>query len=111
MSTFHVLAPIALLANVVAIPAVSLLLIGLLAWSLLLLAIPPLAALMAPILNGASTILFGCLELLGRIPGSHRNVPAPSPFLLLSLGILFGVVILSVDNRPRLSRDITRQYP
>jgi len=103
-STFHVLAPIALLANVVAIPAVSLLLIGLLAWSVLLLTIPSLAALLAPILNGASTILFGCLELFGRLPGSHRNVPAPSPFLLLSLGILFGVVILSVDNRPRLSQ-------
>jgi ComEC/Rec2-related protein len=103
-STFHVLAPIALLANVVAIPAVSLLLTGLLAWSVLLLAIPWLAALLAPILNGASAVLFGCLELLGRFPGSHRNVPAPSPFLLLSLGILFGVVILSVDNRPRLNR-------
>jgi ComEC/Rec2-related protein len=104
VSAFHVLAPVALLANVVAIPAVSLLLIGLLAWSALLLAIPPLAALLAPILNGGSTILFGCLELLGRLPGSHRNVPAPSPFLLLSLGILFGVVILTVDNRPRLSQ-------
>ncbi|MBA4365124.1 MAG: hypothetical protein C0398_03845 [Coprothermobacter sp.] len=104
VSTFHVLAPIALLANVVAIPAVSLLLIGLLAWSVLLLTIPSLAALLAPILNGASSILFGCLELLGRLPGSHRNVPAPSPFLLLSLGILFGVVILSVDNRPRLGQ-------
>ena len=104
VSAFHVLAPIALLANVVAIPAVSLLLIGLLAWSVLLLAIPPLASLLAPIINGASSILFGCLELLGRLPGSHRNVPAPSPFLLLSLGMLFGVVILSVDNRPRLSQ-------
>ena len=103
-STFHVLAPIALLANVVAIPGVSLLLIGLLAWSVLLLAIPSLAALLAPILNGGSTILFGCLDLLGRLPGSHRNVPAPSPFLLLSLGILFGVIILTVDNRPRLSQ-------
>ena len=103
-STFHVFAPIALLANIVAIPAVSLLLISLMAWSVLLLTIPSLAALLAPIINGASTILFGCLELLGRFPGSHRNVPAPSTFLLLSLGILFGVVILSVDNRPRLSR-------
>jgi ComEC/Rec2-related protein len=104
VSAFHVLAPIALLANVIAIPAVSLLLIGLLAWSALLLTIPSLAALLAPIINGASSILFGCLELLGRLPGSHRNVPAPSPFLLLSLGILFGVIILSVDNRPRLSQ-------
>ncbi|HZL83234.1 MAG TPA: ComEC/Rec2 family competence protein [Candidatus Deferrimicrobium sp.] len=104
VSAFHVLAPVALLANVVAIPAVSLLLIGLLAWSVLLLAIPPLAALLAPILNSGSTLLFGCLELLGRLPGSHRNVPAPSSFLLLSLGILFGVVILTVDNRPRLSQ-------
>ena len=104
VSTFHVLAPIALLANVVAIPAVSLLLIGLLAWSGLLLTIPSLAALLAPIINGASTILFRCLEVFGRLPGSHRNVPAPSPFLLLSLGILFGVVILSVDNRPRLTQ-------
>jgi len=104
VSAFHVLAPIALLANVVAIPAVSLLLIGLLAWSVVLLTIPSLAALLAPILNGASTILFGCLELFGRLPGSHRNVSAPSPFLLLSLGILFGVVILSVDNQPRLSQ-------
>lgn len=103
-STFHVLAPIALLANVVAIPAVSLLLIGLLAWSALLLTIPSLAALLAPVFNGASNVLLVCLELLGRFPGSHRNVPAPSPFLLLSLGILFGVVILSVDNRPRLGQ-------
>jgi ComEC/Rec2-related protein len=104
VSAFHVLAPIALLANVIAIPAVSLLLIGLLAWSALLLTIPSLAALFAPIINGASSLLFGCLELLGRLPGSHGNVPAPSPFLLLSLGILFGVIILSVDNRPRLSQ-------
>jgi ComEC/Rec2-related protein len=104
VSTFHILAPVALLANVVAIPAVSLLLIGLLAWSFLLVAIPPLASLLAPILNGTSSILFGCLELLGRLPGSHRNVPAPSLFLLLSLGILFGVIILSVDNRPRLRK-------
>ncbi|MCX6084477.1 MAG: ComEC/Rec2 family competence protein [Caldiserica bacterium] len=104
VSTFHVLAPIALLANVVAIPAVSLLLIGLLAWSGLLLTIPSLAALLAPAINGSSTVLFGCLELLGRLPGSHRNVPAPSSFLLFSLGILFGVVILSIDNRPRLSQ-------
>lgn len=104
VSTFHVLAPIALLANVVAIPVVSLLLIGLLAWSALLLTIPSLAALLAPVLNGASSVLFGCLELFGRFPGSHRNVPAPSPFLLLSLGILFGVVILSVDNRSRLDQ-------
>jgi hypothetical protein len=104
VSAFHVLAPIALLANVIAIPAVSLLLIGLLAWSVLLLTIPSLAALLAPIINGASSVLFGCLELLGRLPGSHRNVPAPSPFLLLSLGILFGVIILSVDNRPRLGQ-------
>ena len=103
VSAFHVLAPVALLANVVAIPAVSLLLIGLLAWSALLLTIPSLSALLAPIINGASSVLFGCLELLARLPGSHRNVPAPSPFLLLSLGILFGVVILSADNRPRLS--------
>jgi hypothetical protein len=102
VSTFHVLAPIALLANIVAIPAVSLLLIGLLAWSALLLTIPPLAALLAPVFNGASSVLLVCLELLGRFPGSHRNVPAPSPFLLLSLGILFGVVILMVDNGPRL---------
>jgi ComEC/Rec2-related protein len=104
VSTFHVLAPIALLANVVAIPAVSLLLIGLLAWSALLLTIPSLAALLAPVFNGASSVLLVCLELFGRFPGSHRNVPAPSPFLLLSLGILFGVVILSVDNRPRLGQ-------
>lgn len=102
VSAFHVLAPVALLANIVAIPAASLLLIGLLAWSALLLAIPPLAALLAPVINAASSVLFGCLELLSRLPGSHRNAPAPSPFLLLSLGILFGVVILSVDNRPRL---------
>ena len=104
VSTFHVLAPIALLANVVAIPAVSLLLISLLTWSVLLLTIPSLAALLAPILNGASSVLFGCLGLFARFPGSHRNVPAPSPFLLLSLGILFGVVILSVDNRSRLDQ-------
>jgi ComEC/Rec2-related protein len=104
VSAFHVVAPIALLANVIAIPAVSLLLIGLLAWSALLLTIPSFAALLAPIINAVSSVLFGCLELLGRFPGSHRNVPAPSPFLLLSLGILFGVIILSVDNRPRLSR-------
>jgi len=104
VSAFHVLAPVALLANVVAIPAVSLLLIGLLAWSALLLTVPSLSALLAPIINGASSVLFGCLELLARLPGSHHNVPAPSPFLLLSLGILFGVVILSADNRPRLSQ-------
>ena len=104
VSAFHVLAPVALLANVIAIPTVSLLLIGLLAWSALLLTIPSLSALLAPIINGASSVLFGCLELLARLPGSHRNVPAPSPFLLLSLGILFGVIILSVDNRPRLSQ-------
>ncbi len=104
VSAFHVLAPVALLANIVAIPAVSLLLIGLLAWSALLLTIPPLAALLAPIINAASSALFGCLELLSRLPGSHRNVPAPSPFLLLSMGILFGVVILFVDNQPRLGR-------
>jgi ComEC/Rec2-related protein len=102
VSAFHVLAPVALLANVVAIPTVSLLLIGLLAWSTLLLTIPSLAALLAPVINGASSVLFGCLELFARLPGSHRNVPAPSPFLLLSLGVLFGVIILSTDNRPRL---------
>ncbi|MCX6085835.1 MAG: ComEC/Rec2 family competence protein [Caldiserica bacterium] len=111
VSTFHILAPVALLANVVAIPAVSLLLIGLLAWSSLLLAVPPLASLLAPILNGASSILFGCLELLGRLPGSHRNVPAPSSLLLLSLGILFSVIILSVDNRPRLRKRRHAELP
>ena len=104
VSTFHILAPVALLANVIAIPAVSLLLLGLLAWSLLLLAVPPLASLLAPILNGTSSVLFGCLDLLGRLPASHRNVPAPSLFLLLSLGLLFSVIILSVDNRPRLRK-------
>jgi len=111
VSTFHILAPVALLANVVAIPAVSLLLIGLLAWSFLLLAVPPLASLLAPILNGGSSILFGCLELLGRLPGSHRNVPAPSSLLLLSLGILFSVIILSVDNRPRLRKRHHAELP
>ncbi|MHB8105850.1 MAG: ComEC/Rec2 family competence protein [Candidatus Cryosericum sp.] len=104
ISAFHVLAPVALLANVVAIPAVSLLLTGLLAWSALLLVIPPLAALLAPVINGFSSLLFGCLGLLARLPWSHRNVPAPSPFLLLFLGILFGVVVLSEDNRSRLSQ-------
>ena len=103
-SAFHVLAPVALLANVVAIPMVSLLLIGLLAWSALLLTIPSLSALLAPIINGASSVLLGCLKLLARLPGSHRNVSAPSSLLLLSLGILFAVVILSEDNRSRLSK-------
>lgn len=102
VSTFHVLAPIAVLANIIAIPAVSLLLISLLTWSAFLLTMRPLAVLLAPVINGTSAILFSCLELLSRLPGSHRNVSAPSPFLLSSLGILFSVIILSVTNRSRL---------
>jgi ComEC/Rec2-related protein len=100
--TFHVLAPVALLANIVAIPAVSLLLPILLAWSALLLVVPLLAALLTPVINLAAVILFGCLEFFARLPGSHVNVAVPASMTLLSLGILFAVIALTVDNRARL---------
>jgi len=41
MSTFHIVAPIALIANIIAIPAVSLLLMSLLAWSAVLVLLRP----------------------------------------------------------------------
>ncbi|MHB8070914.1 MAG: ComEC/Rec2 family competence protein [Candidatus Cryosericum sp.] len=99
--TFHTLTPVALVANVVAIPAVSLLLPVLFVWSALLLILPPLAALFAPVINLATAIFFGCLEVLSRLPWSHVNIAVPAPAVFLSLGILFAVVVLVVDNRTR----------
>lgn len=104
MLTFHIVAPVALIANVIAIPAVSLLLPGLLTWSAVLLLVRPVAILLAPIINGASAILVDCLQLLSRLPGSHHNVSAPRPLLLASLALFFGVLILTMDNWTRLRR-------
>lgn len=104
MATFHIVAPVALIANIVAIPVVSLLLTGLLAWSTLLLLVRPLAALLAPLINGLSTLLVGFLRLLSQLPGSHSNVSAPRPLLLATLALFFGVLILSADNWTRMRR-------
>jgi ComEC/Rec2-related protein len=100
---FHTVAPVALLANVVAIPAVSALLPILLVWSALLLIAPPLAALLAPAINLAASCLFGCLRALARLPWSHMNAAVPAPATFAVLGILFAIIILVVDNRPRLA--------
>ncbi|MGB9666082.1 MAG: ComEC/Rec2 family competence protein [Candidatus Cryosericum sp.] len=102
MSTFHIVAPVALIANIFAIPAVSLLLTGLLVWSAAILLLRPLTLLLTPILNAASVCLIGVLQFLSRFPGSHYNVSAPQPFLLASLGLLLGILIITVDNWPRL---------
>jgi hypothetical protein len=104
---FHTVAPVALLANVVAIPAVSALLPILLVWSALLLIAPPLAALLAPVINLAASCLFGCLRALARLPWSHMNAAVPAPATFAVLGILFAIIILVVDNRPRLA---SRRY-
>lgn len=104
MATFHIVAPIALIANMVAIPAVSLLLTGLLAWSAMLLVLRPLATLLAPLINGLSTVVIVFLQLLSRLPGSHSNVSAPGPVLLGSLALFFGVLVLSADNWTRMRR-------
>ncbi len=100
--TFHVLAPVALLANIVAIPAISVLLPALIAWSALLLIVPPLAALLAPLINFAAEAVFGCLEVFAHLPGSHVNVAAPTSKVLASLGVLFAIIVLTVENRVRL---------
>ncbi len=99
--TFHVFAPVALLANIVAIPAVSLLLPFFLIWTVLLLILRPLAALFAPVINLAATAFFGLLEVFSRFPGSHMNVSAPVPVTLASLGVFFVVIILVADNGVR----------
>jgi len=104
VSTFHVFAPVSLVANLVAIPAVSILLMVMLSWTVVLLLIPPLAVLVAPLINVSSDVIIWFLRLCSRLPGSHFNVAAPPSFVLWSAGVLFATVILIVDNRPRLGR-------
>ena len=104
VSTFHVFAPVSLVANLVAIPAVSILLMLMLSWTMVLLVVHPLAMLVAPLINVVSDVIIWFLRLCSRLPGSHFNVAAPPSFVLWSAGALFAMVILIVDNRPRLGR-------
>ena len=101
VSTFHLFAPISLLANLIAIPAVSMLLVFMLSWTALLLVARPLAILIAPLVNIASQLIIWFLRLCSRLPGSHFNVAAPPSFVLWSAGMLLAMVILIVDNQPR----------
>jgi competence protein ComEC len=102
VSTFHVFTPVSLVANLVAIPAVSILLMLMLSWIMALLVVHPLAVLVAPLVNVVSDVIIWFLRLCSRLPGSHFNVAAPPSFVLWSTGALFAMVILIVDNRPRL---------
>ncbi len=99
---FHSFTPVAFLANIVAIPFVSLLLPCLVIWSVLLLITPWLAAVLAPLLNILSAVLFSYLAFLVRLPGAHANVAVPSAATFVAFGILFASLVLFVDNSSRI---------
>ena len=96
---FGTVAPVAIVANLPAIPLMSLALIGILSALLLDPIIPAVASLFASAAGGALDLLGRVAEIAASLPYGHSGVARPAGWLLL-LGI--ATVLLALDAAGRL---------
>ncbi len=101
---FHSFTPVAFLANIIAIPFISLLLPCLLFLTLLLLLAPPLAGIVAPLFNSLASVFFWFLRSLAHLPGAHWNVATPSAATFMVSSLLFAAVVVRTDNALRMRK-------
>jgi competence protein ComEC len=102
---FGAVQPIGIIAGLVIVPLTTVFMIAAMAWLALVFLLPPLAALLAPLLGTALSFLYDGLNGVVRFAGRFGGVPVSRPWTALVLSVLAAAVLIAVWKRQTAVRN------